>query len=228
MTRPGRHIDSDHPSIVAFARSTTAGIGDDKDKAISLYLAVRDRLRYDPYNIDHTEGGFRASRCLASGRGFCITKAAVLAAAARAVFIPARVGYADVRNHLTSPRLEAMMKTDLFVFHGYAEMFLGGRWVKATPAFNLTLCAKAGIEPLEFDGVNDSIFHPFDASGRQHMEYVRDRGTYEDVPRDEILAAWRAVYPPETGWGIPLEGDAVELSHDFEKDVAARAPVRTP
>ena len=29
------------------------------------------------------------------------------------------------------------MGTDLFVYHGYAELFLDGKWVKATPAFNV-------------------------------------------------------------------------------------------
>lgn len=222
MLASARHIDSDHPSIVEFARRYTASLTGDRAKAVSLYLAVRDGIFYDPYNIDHTTRGFSASSCLTSGRGFCITKAALLAAVARASGIRACVGYADVRNHLTSPRLAAMMKTDLFIFHGYTQLWIADRWVKATPAFNLSLCEKAGIAPLAFDGVNDSILHPFDNSGQRHMEYVRERGSYVDVPRDEILAAWRDVYPRETGWGVPVEGETARKEHDFEQDVALR------
>lgn len=217
--QPTRYIDSDHPAIRRFAL-THAGSATGREAAKKLYLAVRDDIRYDPYDIDQTPGGFAASRCLESGIGFCVTKAALLAAAARAVGIPARVGYADVRNHLSSPKLLALMQTDLFIYHGYTELHLEGRWVKATPAFNRTLCEKAGIEPLEFDGTADSVFHAFDPSGRQHMEYVKDRGAHLDVPRDEIMAAWRAFYPPATGWGIPQarRSSATPVS-SFEDDV---------
>lgn len=219
-TSPTMHIDSDHLLVVSFARKSTSGATSQKAMAIALYLAVRDGIYYDPYRIDHSPRGFCASRCLEAGYGFCITKAALLAAAARAVGIPARVGYADVRNHLTSPRLAALMKSDLFLFHGYTELFLDSRWVKATPAFNSSLCAKAGIEPLEFDGEHDSIFHPFDAQGRRRMEYVRDRGTYEDVPREEIMAAWRKFYPVETGWGVPRScASFSQAPGDFQNEV---------
>lgn len=34
-----------------------------------------------------------------------------------------------------------------------------------------------------------------------NMEYVRNRGSYADVPREEILAAWREAYPASSGWG---------------------------
>lgn len=218
--RPTTLIDSGHPAIRRFA-ATHAGAPTQREVARQLYLAVRDGIRYDPYDIDQTDGGFAASRCLESGKGFCVTKAALLAAAARAVGIPARVGYADVRNHLSSAKLRALMQTDLFVYHGYTELHLDGRWVKATPAFNRSLCEKAGIEALEFDGTADSVFHAFDPGGRRHMEYVRERGVYLDVPQDEIMAAWRAFYPPATGWGIAQSGapTAATPSSSFEDEL---------
>jgi transglutaminase-like putative cysteine protease len=132
---------------------------------------------------------------LGVGQGFCIGKAALLAACARASGIAARVGFADVKNHLTSPRLAKTMGSDLFVFHGYAELLVDGRWVKATPAFNLALCRKFRVKPLEFDGRSDSIFHPFDEDERRHMEYLRERGSYADVPIAEIQQAFRDAYP---------------------------------
>ncbi|MDB5840479.1 MAG: transglutaminase-like [Herminiimonas sp.] len=214
---PGQFVDSDHPAVVAFALHHAGQLETPREKAVALYHAVRDGLLYDPYRIDQSPAGYKASHCLEVGYGFCVTKAALLAAAGRAAGIPTRLGYADVRNHLTSARLRSMLGTDIFAFHGYTDMYLDGRWVKATPAFNLSLCEKAGILPLEFDGLSDSIFHPFDASGRRHMEYVRDRGVHADVPRDEIMAAWREIYPRSSGWG------AVADEADFEKEAGADA-----
>ena len=56
------------------------------------------------------------------------TVGGVLAAAARVLGVPARLGFADVRNHLTSPRLREMMNTDVFAYHGYTELLIDGRW----------------------------------------------------------------------------------------------------
>lgn len=192
---PGRYVDSDHPEVIAFARRHVKG-ATDVERAVSLYYAVRDAIRYNPFLDFTSDASFRGSVCLQTGEGFCIGKAALLAACARAVGIPARVGFADVKNHLTTPRLaERMGGTDLFVYHGYTELWLEGKWVKATPAFNLELCRKFRVKPLEFDGRHDSIFHPFDADERRHMEYLRDRGTHADVPVDEIQRVFREAYP---------------------------------
>jgi transglutaminase-like putative cysteine protease len=129
------------------------------------------------------------------GRGFCIGKSAVLAATARAIGVPARVGYADVRNHMTSRRLRERSKSDIFIWHSYTDLYIDGRWVKATPVFDQALCERVGLKPLEFDGRQDSLFHPFDREGRRHMEYLRDRGTFPDVPFETIQADFRLAYP---------------------------------
>ena len=197
---PGSAVDSDHPAVIAFARREAAGLSDPREIAIRLYYAVRDGIRYDPYRIDLDPAGLTASRCIENGYGFCVTKAALLAAVLRVHGIPARLGFADVRNHLTSPRLRATMGTDVFAFHGYTEVWLDGRWVKATPAFNLTLCQKAGTRPLEFDGIADSVLQPYDLSGRRHMEYVLDRGTHADLPREEMVRVWDELYPADVEW----------------------------
>jgi transglutaminase-like putative cysteine protease len=162
---------------------------------VSLYYAVRDGIRYNPFLDFSKVETFQGSQCLVAGEGFCIGKAALLAAAARAEGIPARVGFADVKNHLTTPALRERMGSDLFVYHGYTELFLEGKWVKATPAFNLELCRRFKVKPLEFDGREDSIFHPFDEDERRHMEYVRDRGSHADVPVAQIMQAFRDAYP---------------------------------
>lgn len=192
--QPGRFVDSCHPSIVGFARRHAKGAAD-REKAVALYYAVRDGVRYHPFQNFTLDETYQASVCLERGVGWCVPKAALLAACARASGIAARVGYADVKNHLTSPELTAKMGTDLFVYHGYSELYLEGKWVKATPAFNLGLCTRFRVKPLEFDGLNDSIFHPFDEDQRRHMEYVRERGVFADVPVQEIKRAFGELYP---------------------------------
>jgi transglutaminase-like putative cysteine protease len=190
----GEYIDSDHPAVRAFAAAHAHGECD-LERGVSLYYAVRDEIRYNPF-LDFTlPSAFRASDCIAAGEGFCIGKASLLAATARAAGIPSRIGFADVKNHLTTPRLLEFMGRDEFIYHGFAELMLEGNWVKATPAFNLALCKKFRVKPLEFDGRSDSIFHPFDADDRRHMEYLRDRGSFADVPVAEIRQAFRDYYP---------------------------------
>jgi transglutaminase-like putative cysteine protease len=201
-------IDSDHPAVVEFSRRATGN--DARERAVSLYYLVRDGFRYDPYRIDLSVAGLRASRVLEAGYGWCVPKAALLAAAARAAGIPARVGYADVRNHLSTERMRKIAGTDLYIWHGYTEMWLDGAWVKSTPAFNLTLCERFGILPLEWDGRSDSLYHPYDREGRHHMEYVNQRGTFDDVPAARIRADFTAMYPL---WVASAAPDA-----DFEKD----------
>lgn len=192
---PADYIDSDHPAVIEFAETAVAGIDGPVARAVALYNAVRDDIVYTPYCDFNDPETYRASSCLVGGIGFCQAKAALLAAAARAVGIPARVGYADVQNHLTSPRLRDLMGTDTFAWHGYVELFLEGRWVKSTPAFDTALCQKYAIHALDFDGRNDSLFHPFDTGGRKHMEYKNDRGTFADVPVAAVMADFRRLYP---------------------------------
>ena len=199
----GRYLDSDAPDLIHFAHAATADATVELDKILALFHAVRDGIVYDPYVDMSDPANFRASAVLKAGRGFCVGKAALLAASARAIGIPARVGYADVRNHLTSRRLYELVKTDVFVWHSYADIHLAGRWVKATPAFDLALCERAGVKPLEFDGRSNSLFHPFDRAGRRHMEYLDDRGTFDDVPFDAIQVDFRRVYPALMGRSRP-------------------------
>ena len=39
--------------------------------------------------------------------------------------------------------------------------------------------------------------HPFDQSGNRHMEYIRQRGSFDDLPLDQIQRDFREFYP---GW----------------------------
>jgi len=215
---PALYVDSDAPTIIAFAQAAAGEDGDALARVLRLYRAVRDDIIYDPYVDLSDPANFRASGVLAAGRVFCIGKAALLAAACRVIGVPARVGYADVRNHLSSPRLTEHMGTDIYVWHSYADILIDGAWVKATPAFNSTMCRRIGLEPLAFDGRSDSLLHPYDSSGRLYMQYLTDRGTYADVPYDAIMTAFRAHYPAL----MARHG----LAGDFQAEVIAGAAAR--
>lgn len=193
--QPTYYIDSDHPDIIAFAEQHGRSGKTDTKKAIEIYYAVRDGIRYNPYSIEPIKESMKASTILMRRHGYCVAKAVVLAACLRSRKIPARLGFADVRNHLNTERLKKLMGTDVFVYHGYTEIFLNGKWVKATPAFNLELCNNFNVKPLEFDGTKDSVFHPFDKSGNFHMEYVKDHGVFSDLPWDLIIEDSMKRYP---------------------------------
>ena len=195
-------IDSDHPNIMAFAENRCGNAKEPIEKAVRLYYAVRDEIRYDPYMPFHLPEHYRASSVLDIGRGFCVPKVSLLCAAGRACGIPCRAGFADVRNHLATKQLLELMGSDTFVFHGYTEFYLEGKWVKATPAFNAELCLRHGVAPLEFNGRDDSVFQPYNDSNRRFMEYKAFRGTYADIPVKEIVAAFLQTYGEERvrGW----------------------------
>ena len=215
---PGRYIDSGAPSVVAFAKRAAGEEGSALDRVLRLYRVVRDEIVYDPYVDLSDPANFRASGVLAAGRGFCIGKAALLAASCRVIGVPARVGYADVRNHLSSPRLTEHMGTDVYVWHSYTDILIDGNWVKATPAFNSALCRHLGLAPLEFDGRSDSLLHPYDSAGRLYMQYLTDRATFADVPYETILAAFRAHYP-----GLMARHG---LAGDFQAEAVPGEPAR--
>jgi transglutaminase-like putative cysteine protease len=199
-------VEADHPAVVAFAEEATAGAASERDKAVALYYAVRDGIRYDPYSMSEDPETYRSSAVLKSGSAYCIPKAVLLCGAARAAGIPARLGFADVRNHLSTPKLqERMGGSDLFIWHGYTEVLLDARWVKVTPAFNIELCDRFGVLPLDFDGEHDALFHPFTADGRAHMEYVRYRGTYDELPFEEIMTEFRQAYPRVLAEAAPAD-----------------------
>ena len=215
-------IDRDHADVQAFAREHAQG-STERERAVALVHAVRDSFRYDPYRIDLSPNGMRASTVIANGFGWCVPKAVLLAAVARAAGIPARLGFADVRNHLSTERMRQTMQTDLFIWHGYTELWLEGAWRKATPAFNLGLCEKFGLLPLDFDGVHDSIYHPFDAAGNRHMEYVNERGTFDDLPLAQIVADFNQIYG---GWMQDAHLQSALQASDFLADVERETPTQ--
>ncbi len=192
--RETRFIDSGHPDVTAFAAPHLRP-GDDVATAVNLYYAIRDAVPYDIRAFGLDEDDFVASRVLKAKSAFCVPKAVALAALARAAGIPSRVGFANVRNHLTTPKIAALMDDEVFRWHAYTALWLDGRWVKATPAFDIALCERHGIKPLDFNGREDSIFHPFDRQGRHHMEYLDFIGEFDDLPYETFAAEMRKAYP---------------------------------
>jgi transglutaminase-like putative cysteine protease len=193
---PNAFVDSDHPSVVAWAHQVAGGLAP-RDAAVALTHHVRERLRYTPWNLHMEPEAWRASAVLARPfevGGHCIDKATLLAAGARVLGIPSRLHFANVRNHVGTARLEERLGTDLLVYHGYTELWLGGRWVAATPAFNAALCERLGVAPLDFDGVHDSVFQQDNREGGRFMEYITDHGVNTTLPWDAMFAAWRAHY----------------------------------
>lgn len=209
---PTYFLDSDSPLVIEYAVSAVGSAISDIEKAVALYYAVRDQVRYNPYALVLDRAAYCASSVLRAREGFCVQKATLLAAAARAVGIPSRLGFADVRNHLSTEKLRKALSTDVFAFHGYTELFLEGKWVKATPAFNRTLCERFNTAPLEFDGRHDSIFQPLDLSGNRYMEYLRFHGEFADLPFETMMNVFREVYPHFFAVGVELPNG------DFEKE----------
>jgi transglutaminase-like putative cysteine protease len=209
-------LDYRHPAMVDFVARAAGSEGSDREKALRLYYAVRDGIRYDPYSASMQREAMRASTTVINRVGYCVPKALVYAACLRAVGIPARPGFADVRNHLTTEKLAKLLGTDVYAWHGYVSLWLDGKWVKATPAFNIEMCRRFGVLPLDFDGENDSLMHPYNSANQRHMEYVKQRGEFDDLPYDQLVADMYAMYPKLVAMS---EGRA---AGDFEHEAIAR------
>jgi len=201
-------LDAEHSQIQDFTRAACRAAGTERERAVTLYYAVRDAIHYDPYTCSLDVETLRASRILERRRGYCVGKAVLLATCGRAAGLATRLGFADVRNHLATPRLLALMGTDVFHYHGFTEFWLDGRWVKATPAFNMSLCERFGVKPLDWDGTRDAVFHEFSQAGARHMEYLTEHAPAADVPVERLFAAYRHHYP------LLMQGTAAAASSD--------------
>lgn len=206
-------VDSDHPAVREWAATVTAGCETDRDRAVALFLAVRDGWRYDPYDISRDPADYTASAILDADVGWCVSKSVLLCAGLRAVGLPARLGYADVVNHLQSEKLRDTMGSDLFAWHGYVDVHLDGHWFKVSSAFNIELCERFGTKVLDFDGTADALMHPFDEAGNRHMEYVNQRGSYTDLPLEEIFRTFDEIYDNDL-WSLDATDRHDEAFHD--------------
>ena len=212
--QPTEFLNFDDKSVREFAEANTRGASSVTEKAVALYYAVRDGFQYNPYLLDLRREGLTASNLLTRNRGYCVEKAILLAASVRAVGVPSRLSFYIVRNHIATEKLEKALKKNYLVFHGAAEVFLNGNWLKTTPAFNAGLCQYLGVEPLEFDGTKDSIFQEYDRQGNVFMEYLHEYGAFADLPYELYLSELSKHYPHIFGNESYTNGDLV---YDFTK-----------
>ncbi|MFE4976522.1 transglutaminase family protein [Kitasatospora sp. NPDC056651] len=193
LTRPTAFLDYETDEVQAFIdHAVKDRAADRRTNAIELYYAVRDGVDYEVYGAPLSPEGLKASNTATTKSGFCLHKSALYAAAVRALGIPSRLVYGDVRNHLASPRLLDHIGGDVF-FHGLTQVNLDGRWVKATPVFNKLLCKLYGMPALEFDGLTDSLYHPHGEGAA--MEFLTDHGAFDDVPYEFVLESMRRKHP---------------------------------
>jgi len=188
-------LDCDTALVQDYAKRIIGSAQDPVEQARKLYYAMRDRILYDVYDIDLSRAGMRASSILSAGTGFCIHKSIAFTAAARSVGIPCRLAFADVRNHISTPRLREIVGGEVFHWHSYAEIYLNGRWIKATPVFNLKLCQLFGIAPLEFDGTSDAALQLYDKQSDQYLEFICHHGSFEEFPYAQCIAALKRHHP---------------------------------
>lgn len=196
LIAPTEFLDHRHPRVREFVDQTVAGADDPAQRAVRLYYAVRDGLDYEVYGQDLSRSGLRASAIVERGEGFCVHKSILYAAAVRAIGVPSRIVVSEVRNHLASPQLRALVGGDVFV-HWLTSVYLEDRWLRVTPVFNKTLCRLYGMPPLDFDGTSEARLHPF-TDGRQ-MEFTAEHGEFDDVAYDQLTAIMQARHPAMYG-----------------------------
>ncbi len=76
------------------------------------------------------------------------------------------------------------------------------------------------MAPLEFNGREDSIFQPYNEEKKLFMEYIRDHGTYADIPVDRIVDAWKETYGHERvrKWIDAFDATGGELKRKLENE----------
>jgi len=190
-------IDSDHPAVVSFMQKTAGNEKNKRAVAVKLFNAVRDGIVYDLYAHIFYRFHYSASNTLRRKKGYCVSKACLLCALGRAAGIPSRLGLADIQNHGAVSDVVDMMGSNIFVYHGFVEFFLQGKWIKATPAFDASVCDKHNIALVTFDGYQDAVFPSHDLEGNLYVEYLKYHGSYADLPLEEIIPAYQKVYGDE-------------------------------
>jgi len=192
---PTYYFDYESKEIQEFVQDLKYDTLSPKEKAKLLYVRVRDSYRYDPYFLSFSKEHFKASNLVKQRKGHCIDKSIILIAGLRSLGIPARIHLAKVKNHIGVERLTEKFGTNELTPHGMVDLLLDGRWLKVSPAFNQSLCKMCNVEPLGFDGENDSIFQEYNNEGMEFMEYLEDYGYFEDIPLDFMEANAREHYP---------------------------------
>lgn len=195
---PTFFIDCNETIIKNKSRELTADIDESLEKAQRIFYFVRDNIRYNIYSPRSSDSDFKASFVLEEGEGYCVQKAVLLVALARAAGIPARLRFAEIRVLHTAQSIAEKRGSNVFPCHGLTDLYVNSRWVKATPTYDLEYCKKAGIEPVEFDGKSDALLPLFTLNGRPNIEYIQEHGFFDDLPLNLIQkasASWKYLKP---------------------------------
>ncbi|HOO72754.1 MAG TPA: transglutaminase-like domain-containing protein [Spirochaetota bacterium] len=177
-----KYFDGKHETVLSRTREITSPLNNDAEKAAALFTFVRDTVRYNPYMNLLDEKIYIASNVIASRATFCVPKAVLLVTMARAAGIPARIRFADIRNHLLPEKMKEALSGDVIYGHGFAELLINGTWLKATPAFDRFMCEERGYRLTEFNGAEDAVFHELDLKGNRHIDYLSYTDPFDDLP----------------------------------------------
>ncbi|MDR0800956.1 transglutaminase family protein [Fluviicola sp.] len=118
-------MDFSDPEVKQFIADIPV-YADSKQQAIAIYQAVRDAFLYDLYHLDLRRKSLKASVVVGKKRAWCVEKSLLVCACFRAFGFPSRLGFGIVKNHIGVEKLKAYLKRDEIVFHGYAEVWIGG------------------------------------------------------------------------------------------------------
>lgn len=191
---PAPGVSCEEPELFDLARSIVRGSKNDIEAAVKLFYWVRDRIRYSAYVPFWDLRHYHASTVIGRGCGYCVQKSALLAALCRSLGFPTRLTFVDIENNLLGSNLADYLETKIMTFHCYAEIFLGGKWVKATPTFERELCESLGWKVVEFNGRDNAMLPAEALDGRPHIRYLRTHFTSAGIPLDRILESWVAFY----------------------------------
>ncbi len=192
---PTYYLDFENDSVQNIISEFKDDVLSDKMKAIGMYTKVRDKWKYDPYSISLSKEKYTSSHIAGKQSGNCVEKSILLIACLRALKIPARLHLAKVKNHIAVERLTEKFGSNELTPHGMVNVYLNDQWLKMSPAFNKSLCEKLNVDPLDFDGENDSYLQQYNSQGTRFMEYIEDYGHFEDVPLDFMKANIKEHYP---------------------------------
>jgi transglutaminase-like putative cysteine protease len=198
--KPTAAIDADHEEVRRVALEVTSPSPDEPQKARALFYFVKDQIHYSVYMISTRFEDFVASTVLARGRGYCVQKAVLLAALARAAGIPSRLIFARIKNHKAPRELIAQTGLDVFPSHGYTQLFLGKRWVSVTPAFDKELCERTGAPSVEFDGFHDAPLPARDLAGNPYIDYIEKYEPRPDLPFEWLRSRVVPVWGEKSAW----------------------------
>jgi transglutaminase-like putative cysteine protease len=200
---PTSAINADHEKVKQAATEISAPFRDERETARALFYFVRDQIHYNVYMVSTKFEDFVAGTVLERAKGYCVQKAVLLAALARAAGIPSRLVFARIRNHRVAEELTRQTGVDFFPSHGYTQLLLGGRWINVTPAFDRALCEANGVPAVEFDGVHDAPLAAWDLAGKPYVEYIEKYEPQVDLPFEWLRSKLVPIWGEKSAWVNP-------------------------